>query len=110
MRQPVPADELTRARNLEALSFPGAFETTERHGRQPLANWRSTACRSRSSASTCRRFRRSPPPTSNGPRSSTSRRDKFAVVVVGDLSKIEKPIRAANFGPVKVVTLDEILK
>ena len=36
--------------------------------------------------------------------------DKFAVVVVGDLSKIEKPIRDANFGPVKVVTVDEILK
>ena len=29
--------------------------------------------------------------------------DKFVVVVVGDLSKIEQPIRAANFGPVQVV-------
>jgi zinc protease len=36
--------------------------------------------------------------------------DRFAVVVVGDLSKIEQPIRAANFGAVKVVTADEILK
>ena len=36
--------------------------------------------------------------------------DKFAVVIVGDLSKIEQPIRAANFGPVRVVTVDEILK
>ena len=36
--------------------------------------------------------------------------DKFAVVVVGDLAKIEKPIRAANLGPVRVVTVDEILK
>jgi predicted Zn-dependent peptidase len=36
--------------------------------------------------------------------------DKFAVIVVGDLAKIEKPIRDANFGPVKVVTADEILK
>ena len=36
--------------------------------------------------------------------------DKFAVIVVGDLSKIEKPIRDANFGPVKIVTLDEVLK
>ena len=36
--------------------------------------------------------------------------DKFAVVVVGDLAKIEKPIRDANLGPVRVVTADEILK
>ena len=36
--------------------------------------------------------------------------DKFAVIVVGDLSKIEKGIRDANFGQVRVVTLEEILK
>jgi zinc protease len=36
--------------------------------------------------------------------------DKFAIVVVGDLSKIEQPIRDAKLGPVKVITLDEILK
>ena len=36
--------------------------------------------------------------------------DKFAVIVVGDLARIEKPIREANLGSVKVVTLDEILK
>jgi predicted Zn-dependent peptidase len=36
--------------------------------------------------------------------------DRFAVVVVGDLAKIEKGIRAANLGPVRVVTVDEILK
>jgi len=29
---------------------------------------------------------------------------------VGVLSKIEKLIRDANFGPVKVLTLDEVLK
>ena len=36
--------------------------------------------------------------------------DRFAVIVVGDLAKIEKGIRAANLGPVRVVTVDEILK
>ena len=36
--------------------------------------------------------------------------DRFAVVVVGDLSKIEKPIRDANFGPVRVVSMDEVLR
>ena len=37
-------------------------------------------------------------------------KDKFAVVVVGDLAKIEKPIRDANLGPVRIVKLDEVLK
>jgi zinc protease len=36
--------------------------------------------------------------------------DRFAVVVVGDLAKIEAGIRAAGLGPVRVVTADEILK
>jgi zinc protease len=36
--------------------------------------------------------------------------DRFAVVVVGDLAKIEAGIRAANLGPVRVVPVDEILK
>ena len=57
MKQPVPADELTRARNLEALSFPAAFETTSGMAGNLAGACRSTGCRSRSSASTCRRFR-----------------------------------------------------
>ena len=36
--------------------------------------------------------------------------DKFAIVVVGDLAKIEKGIRDANFAPVKVLSVDEIVK
>lgn len=33
-----------------------------------------------------------------------------AVIVVGDLAKIEKPIRDANLGPVRIVRVDEVLK
>ena len=36
--------------------------------------------------------------------------DRFAVVVVGDLAKIEPLIRAAKLGPVRVLTMDEVLK
>ena len=36
--------------------------------------------------------------------------DKFAIVVVGDLAKIEKGIRDANFAPVKVLTVDDVIK
>ena len=36
--------------------------------------------------------------------------NKFAVLVVGDLAKIEQPIRGANLGSVKVLSVDEIIK
>jgi hypothetical protein len=32
------------------------------------------------------------------------------VVIVGDLAKIEKPIRDANFAPVRIVSVDDIVK
>jgi predicted Zn-dependent peptidase len=35
---------------------------------------------------------------------------KFAIVVVGDLSKIEKGIRDANFAPVKILSVDDLIK
>ena len=41
---PVPADELTRAKNLEALSFPGDFETAASMAAR-LADLVSTVCR-----------------------------------------------------------------
>jgi predicted Zn-dependent peptidase len=36
--------------------------------------------------------------------------DKFAIVVVGDLKTIEKPIRDANLAPVRILTLEEIIR
>ncbi len=109
MRQPVPADELARARNLQALSFPAEFETTSGMAGQlselavyGLAESFFTEYVPKIQAVTVADVARAT--------RQYLQTDKFAVVVVGDLSKIEKPIRDANFGPVKVVTLDEILK
>jgi predicted Zn-dependent peptidase len=109
MRQPVPADELKRARNLEALGFPGAFETTNgmAGNLSELAIYglpetffsdyvpKIQAVTVADVERAAKRYLQS---------------DKFAVVVVGDLSKIEKPIRDGNFGPVRVVSVDEIMK
>ena len=36
--------------------------------------------------------------------------DRLAVVVVGDLAKIEAGIRAASFGPVQVLKVDDLVK
>jgi zinc protease len=109
IRQPVPSDELTRAKNYEALGFPAGFEATA----DMAANLINLVVYSLPEA-----FFSDYVPKIQGITVAEVQKaaaqyiqsDKFAVVVVGDLAKIEKPIRDANFGPVKVVTLDEILK
>jgi predicted Zn-dependent peptidase len=109
MQQPVPADELKRARNLEALSFPGAFETTG----GMAGNLSELAIYGLPESFFSEYVPKIQAVTAADLERAAKQylqTNKFAVVVVGDLSKIEKPIRDANFGPVKVVTLDEILK
>jgi predicted Zn-dependent peptidase len=109
MRAPVPDEELSRARNLEALSFPGTFETTGDMAGQ-LADLvvytlpetffneyvpKIQAVTAADLARTADRFLQS---------------KTFVVIVAGDLAKIEKPIRDANFGAVTVLQADDILK
>jgi predicted Zn-dependent peptidase len=109
IRQPIPADELTRAKNLQALGFPGTFETTsgmagnlidlivynlpERFLTEYVAKIQAVSAAEAQKAA-----------------AAYIQPDKFAVVIVGDLAKIEQPIRDAKLGPVRVVTVDEILK
>ena len=109
MRTPVPADELRRARNLEALGFPAGFETTSGMAGNlselvvyDLPESFFSEYVPRIQAVTAADVERAA--------KQYLQTDKFAVIVVGDLARIEKPIREANLGPVKVVTLDEILK
>jgi predicted Zn-dependent peptidase len=109
MRTPVPAEELTRVRNLLALGFPGEFETTSAMAGKladllvynlPDTFFNDYVPRIQAvTASDVERAAKQYLPT-----------DRFAIVVVGDLSKIEKPIRDANFAPVRVVTMDEVVK
>jgi zinc protease len=109
MKTPMSAPDLARARNLEALSFPAAFETTS----GVASNLAELAVHGLPES-----FFSEYVPKIQAVNAADVERaakqylqsDKFAVVVVGDLSKIEKPIRAANFAPVRVVTVDEILK
>jgi predicted Zn-dependent peptidase len=109
IRTAPPTDELTRVRNLLALGFPGEFETTSNmagkltelfvYGLEDSFFGEYVPKIEAVSAAEIERA---------GKQYIAS--DRFAVVVVGDLSKIEKPIRDANFGPVKVVSMDEVLR
>lgn len=109
IRVPVPADELQRAKNYQALGFPAGFETTGSMAAQlgelvvyGLDESLFTEYVSKVQAVTAADVQRAA--------DKYIQPDRFAVIVVGDLSKIEAPIRAANLGPVRVVSVDDVLK
>jgi len=105
--QPVPADELARAKNYVALRFPGGFETTgdiSRRLEEMLVyhlpgDYFSGYVRqieSVTAADVQRVARRYIVP------------DRTAVVVVGDRKTIEPGIRALNLGPINVLAIDDV--
>ena len=106
IRQPVGPDELTKAKNYIALSFPGEFETLgdlashveelviyslpDTYFAEYIRNVQSVTSASVQKIAT-----------------TYIQPDRFAVVVVGDRKVIEPGIRALNLAPVRVVSVDE---
>lgn len=109
MHQPIPADELNREKNLVVLSYPGDFETTT-----GVAAHLAQLAIYNLPESTLTDFVPKVQAVTAADLQKTAAQylqsDKFAVVVVGDLAKIEKPIRDANFGPVTILTMDQLVK
>ena len=106
--KPVGADELSKAKNYIALSFPSEFETIgdlsshmeelviydlpDRYFGQYVDNIQAvTSAAAQKAAATYIQPKR------------------FAVVVVGDRKVIEPGIRALNLGPVRVMSVDEAI-
>jgi zinc protease len=105
--QPIPADELARAKNYVALRFPGGFETT------------ADISRRLEEALTYKLpddyFSRYVPGITAVTGNDVQRvartyiqPDKLAVVVVGDRKVIEPGIRALNLGPINPLSIDEV--
>jgi zinc protease len=105
--KPVPAEELSRAKNYVALRFPSAFETTGDISRRledalvyklpdDYFSKYVQNIQAVSAADVQRVAQKYIKP------------DHLAVVVVGDLKAIEPGIRALNLGPIKVMTIDEV--
>ncbi len=108
IRQPVPAEELTKARNYVALSFPEPFETAAGIAGMigdlylkdlPLDTYAgyTAGIRAVTAADLARVATRDIDP------------DRVAVIVVGDRSAIEADVRALNLGPVEVLSVDDVL-
>jgi zinc protease len=105
--QPVPADELARAKNYVALRFPSGFETTgdiSRRLEEVLTYHlpddyfsRYVPSISAVTSSDVQRVAR-----------ADIQPDKLAVVVVGDRKVIEPGIRGLNLGPINMLSIDEI--
>jgi len=108
IQEPVSADELAKAKNYVALSFPSEFETLNDLGshleellvyRLPdnyferyVANVQAvTAAAVQKAASTYIQPK------------------KMSVVVVGDRKAIESKIRALNLGPIKFLSVDDVV-
>jgi len=106
--EPLGAEELAKAKNYVALSFPGEFETItdltahleemavyklpDSYFSQYVANVQAvTAAQVQKAAA------------------AYIQPDKFAVVVVGDRKTIEAGVRALNLAPVRTQTVDEVL-
>ena len=107
MLQPVPADELERAKSYVALRFPSSFETTSdmsRHLEDALVYHLPDDYFSKyvqnietvTAADVQRVARKYIQP------------DRLAVVVVGDRKVIEPGIRALNLGAITVLPLDDV--
>jgi len=105
---PVPLEELTRAKNYLALGFPSQFETTSDIARKLeelivydlptdyFGRYVETI-QAVSAADVHRAAQRYIQP------------DRFAVVVIGDATVVEAPIRALNLGPLQVLSVTDVM-
>ena len=108
IQMPVSADELTKAKNYVALGFPSEFETID-----DLAAHLEELVVYKLPDDYFQRY----VPNIQAVTSAAVQKaaatyiqpKKLAIVVVGDRSVIEPKIRALNLGPIRVITVDQVV-
>ena len=106
--KPIPADELAKAKNYVALSFPSDFETT----RDLAANAEQLIVYRLPDDFYQRYIANVQAVTADAVQKVAAKYiqpARFAVVIVGDRKTIEPGVRALNLLPVRVMTVDEAL-
>lgn len=108
IRKPVPADEVTRAKNYVSLGFPSQFETSGQISAQleELLTYKLPEDYHARYVPSVQAV------TAQQVQDAAQRHilpDRFAVVIVGDRKAIEAPVRALKLGPVQVLSVDEAL-
>ncbi len=104
--KPVPEEELTKAKNYAALSFPSEFETSgdlsSKMEEMVIYNLPD-----RYFGGYIDNLQKVTAPAVQKVAGTYIQPKRFAVVVVGDRKVIEPGIRALNLGPVRVMSVDE---
>ncbi len=108
MRKPVPPDELEKARNYVALSFPAEFETTGDLARK-LEELVVYGLPDDTFTSFIDHVTRVTAADIEKAAAHYIQPDKFAVVIVGDRKAVEPGLRALNLGPVQVLSVDDVV-
>ncbi|HXK59326.1 MAG TPA: pitrilysin family protein [Acidobacteriota bacterium] len=108
IRQPIPAEELERGKNYVALRFPARFQSVRDIADQleelivynlPDSYFNDYV----------RQILAVTPEAAQKAASRYLDPARVAIVVVGDRQRIEPALRALNIGPVKVLTVDEVM-
>jgi predicted Zn-dependent peptidase len=105
--KPVPAEELSRAKNYVSLRFPGTFETTGDMSRR-LEDMNVFHLPDDYFSKYVQNIQSVTPADVQRVAAKYILPTRFAVVIVGDRKTIEPGIRALNLGPIKVMTVDDV--
>ena len=109
MLQPIPADELDKAKNYSALSFPGEFETSGQLAVK-LEEMAIYDLPEDTFTGYVGQVQKATPADMTRVAKTYLLMDRLAVVIVGDRATIEAPVRATNLGPVTIVPVDDVLR
>jgi zinc protease len=107
MLKPIPGEELQKAKNYVAYSFPAEFETSSDLARK-VEEQVVYSLPEEYFPSFVRAVTQVGNPDVQKAAARYIQPDKFAVVIVGDRKVIEPGIRALNLGPVEVMSVDQI--
>ena len=109
IRAPAPDAEVSKAKNLEALSFPGSFETTSDMAGQ-LVDLVVYGLPESFFNDYVPRIQAVRPADIQRAATQYIVPNRMVVIVTGDLSKIEAPIKKADIAPVTVLNAATVLK
>ena len=109
MLQPIPADELEKAKNYSAFSFPGEFETSGQLAVK-LEEMAIYDLPEETFTGYVGQVQKATPADMMRVAKTYLLMDHLAVVIVGDRATIEAPVRATNLGPVTIVPVDDVLR
>jgi predicted Zn-dependent peptidase len=109
MLKPIPPEEVSRARNYLALSYPRDFETTRDIAAQ-LADMVVYDLPADYFNTYVQKIQAVTPEQAEAAARKYLQPDKFAVVIVGDRKTIEAPVRALNLGPMTFISVTEAIR